>query len=85
VEDAAALIAGYADAARVPVHAVAQRLVLYSGVWLIMTMMQFVATLSGPENAEPQIAPMRSAARTTLVQADRLTARVIAAVGEKGT
>ena len=83
VDAAAVLIEQYVIAARVPVQAVAQRLVLYSGVWLIMTMLQFVSMLSASDSAEPQIAPMRTSARATLVDADRHTARIIAAVEEK--
>lgn len=80
VDAAALMLAGYARAAKLPVAALAQRLVLYSGVWLLMTSIQFVSTLSGAEPGDGQLAPMLASARTTLLDADRLTGRVIAAV-----
>ena len=82
VEAAGVLLAQYADAARLPLPALAQRLVLYSGVWLIMTTLQFVSTLATPETVEPQVAAMLAAAQATLADADRLTARVMAAAAE---
>jgi Ser/Thr protein kinase RdoA (MazF antagonist) len=79
VSAAAQLLAHYASAAHLPLPPLAQRLVLYSGVWLIMTTLQFVSTLPNPDAAESQVTPMLAAARTTLAEADRLTARVMAA------
>ena len=78
VASAAALVATYSRAARLPQPAIAQRLVLYSGVWLVMTALQYLSTLPGVP-AEGELAPMLGAARITLDDTDQLTARIIAA------
>lgn len=76
---AALFLAHYATASRLPLPPLAQRLVLYTGIWLIMTTLQFVSTLPDPDAAEAQVTQMLAAARATLAEADTLTARLIAA------
>lgn len=78
---AAMLVVEYARVARLSPQALCQRLVFYSGIWLIMTALQYVSTLVGTAS-KGEVMPILAAARATLIDADQLTTRLIAKVEE---
>lgn len=74
---AARLVASYAAASGLPVAALARRMVLFCGAWLLMAATQHRSTLPA-ESAETGPAELAARGRATLLGADRLTAALVA-------
>lgn len=72
---AARLVAAYAAASGLPVAALARRMVLFCGAWLLMAATQHRSTLPA-ESMETGAADLAARGRATLLDADRLTALV---------
>jgi Ser/Thr protein kinase RdoA (MazF antagonist) len=77
LDAAARLVRRYAEASGLPAPALAQRLLLYTGVWLIMTALQYLssAAADAPADAAEGLA---GAGIATLREADPLTAALLA-------
>lgn len=76
LDAAARLIRLYSEAAGLPAPALAQRIMLYTGVWLIMTALQYLSSLApgAPAGAAEALA---AAGIATLREADPLTAALL--------
>ncbi len=69
----ARLVAAYAAASGLPVAALARRMVIFCGAWLLMAATQHRSTLP-PDSMETGAAELAERGRATLLGADRLTA-----------
>jgi Ser/Thr protein kinase RdoA (MazF antagonist) len=72
-------VAAYAEAARLPAPALAQRTVLYAGAWLLMSALT-QASLHPPGQAFEAVRPVLVAAANAFATADAVTARAVAAL-----
>jgi aminoglycoside phosphotransferase (APT) family kinase protein len=74
---AATLLAAYAAASRLSLPALAQRLVLYCGVWLLMSLLQSRSVAPATDDEATERLLGRAAA--TFSECDRQVARLLAA------
>jgi Ser/Thr protein kinase RdoA (MazF antagonist) len=75
----AAWVRAYAEAARLPPPALAQRSVLYGGAWLLMAALQ-QASILPPASAFATVRPVLAAAARAFAEADAVTARLLSAL-----
>lgn len=77
LDAAARLIRRYSQASGLPAPALAQRVLLYTGVWLVMTALQYLSSMQAkaPAGAAESLA---AAGIATLREADPLTAALLA-------
>lgn len=77
VAAAAALLNGYAEAAGLPVAPLAQRLLLYCGAWLVMSVVQYRST--GASADQPATDRLFAAAERSFSGCDAIVADLVAA------
>ncbi len=76
---AAVLLDAYAGAARLPLAPLAQRLLLYCGAWLVMSVVQYRSTAANPD--QPATERLLAAAERSFSGCDQIVGDLVAACG----